>query len=138
MDRVSRAARSANMRAIRSTGMKPERAVRRMVHGMGYRYRLHRHDLPGRPDMVFPGRRKVIFVHGCFWHSHADPQCKRSHQPKSNRKYWIPKLQRTRDRDRENRTRLEELGWDVLVIWECEVEADEDLAERVKGFLEGR
>ena len=104
------------MRAIRSKGMKPELAVRRLVHAMGYRYRLHRHELPGRPDMVFPGRRKVIFVHGCFWHQH--PDCKLAHRPRSNLEYWGPKLHRNQERDSEHRARLAELGWDVLVIWE--------------------
>lgn len=135
VDRVSPETRSKTMRAIRSKDTKPELAIRRLVHGMGYRYRLHRHDLPGRPDLVFPGRRKVLFVHGCFWHSHPDPNCKRSHRPKTNRKYWGPKLRRNRDRDRENRARLLELGWSSLVIWECEVAADEGLADRILEFL---
>lgn len=125
------------MRAIRSKDTKPELAIRRLVHGMGYRYRLHRHDLPGRPDLVFPGRRKVLFVHGCFWHGHPDPRCKRSHHPKTNRGYWAPKLRRNQERDRENRARLLELGWQVLVIWECEVEAGEGLEERISEFLDG-
>ena len=133
MDRVSPEARSANMRAIRSKGMKPELAVRRLVHAMGYRYRLHRHELPGRPDMVFPGRRKVIFVHGCFWHQH--PDCKLAHRPRSNLEYWGPKLHRNQERDSEHRARLAELGWDVLVIWECEVDASDGLSDRICDFL---
>ena len=136
MDRVGSKVRSANMRAIRSKGMKPELAVRRLVHAMGYRYRLHRHALPGRPDMVFPGRRKVVFVHGCFWHQHADPACKIAHRPKSNLDYWLPKLERNVARDNQHRARLAELGWDVLVIWECEVNPGDGLAERVRDFLE--
>ena len=136
VDGVPPETRSRTMRAIRSKDTKPELAVRRLVHGMGYRYRLHRHDLPGRPDLVFPGRRKVLFVHGCFWHSHPDPACRRSHQPKTNREYWAPKLRRNQDRDRENRSRLLELGWEVLVIWECEVEADEGLAGHICEFLD--
>ena len=126
------------MRAIRSKGMKPELAVRRLVHGMGYRYRLHRHDLPGRPDLVFPGRRKVIFVHGCFWHQHADHACKIVHRPKSNRDYWLPKLERNAARDAEHRARLMELGWDVVVLWECYVAADTGIADRIRDFLERR
>jgi len=126
------------MRAIRSKGMKPELAVRRLAHAMGYRYRLHRHDLPGRPDMVFPGRRKVIFVHGCFWHQHPDPDCKLAHRPRSNLEYWGPKLRRNQERDSAHRERLAELGWDVLVIWECEVKAGDGLAERIREFLERR
>ena len=124
------------MRAIRSKNMKPELAVRRLVYSMGYRYRLHRHSLPGRPDLVFPGRRKVIFVHGCFWHQHPDPECKITHRPKSNRAYWLPKLDRNVVRDAENRENLYELGWDSLVIWECEVRSGEGIAERIRDFLE--
>ena len=118
------------MRRIRSKGTKPELAVRRLVHGLGYRYRLHRHDLPGRPDMVFPGRRKVVFVHGCFWHQHDDAACKLAHRPRSNLGYWGPKLARNRERDALHRVRLAELGWDVLVVWESQVAADPDLAGR--------
>ena len=124
------------MRAIRSKGMKPELAVRRLVHGMGYRYRLHRQDLPGRPDMVFPGRRKVIFVNGCFWHQHADPAYKIVHRPKSNLDYWLPKLERNVARDVENCARLAESGWDVLVLWECDVATGDGIAGRIREFLE--
>jgi len=123
------------MRAIRSKDTRPELAVRRLVHRMGYRYRLHRHNLPGRPDLVFASRRKVLFVHGCFWHGHPDPHCKRSHRPKTNLEYWAPKLRRTQERDRDNLARLLELGWEALVIWECEVEAG-GLADRISEFLE--
>ena len=126
------------MRAIRSKGMKPELAVRRLVYSMGYRYRLHRHDLPGRPDMVFSGRHKVIFVHGCFWHQHPAVDCKLAHRPKSNLKYWGPKLQRNQERDAAHRARLAELGWDVLVIWECEVKTADGLADRILSFLRKR
>lgn len=126
------------MRAIRSKDMKPELAVRRLVHGMGYRYRLHRHGLPGRPDMVFASRRKVIFVHGCYWHQHSDPGCKIARRPKSNRDYWLPKLDGNVVRDADNQVRLRELGWDSLVIWECEVRAGEGIAERIRDFLDDR
>ena len=136
MDHVSPEIRSRTMRAIRSKGMKPELAVRRLVHGMGYRYRLHRHDLPGRPDMVFPGRRKVIFVHGCFWHQHTDPSCKIAHRPKSNRDYWLPKLERNITRDAEHCARLAEAGWDVLVLWECDVATGDGITGRIREFLE--
>lgn len=135
-DRVTTETRSKTMRAIRSKDTKPELAVRRLVHGLGYRYRLHRHTLPGRPDMVFPSRRKVVFVHGCFWHQHADPACRIAHRPKSNLDYWLPKLERIVARDDEHRARLAELGWDVLVIWECEVNRSDGLVERIRGFLE--
>lgn len=116
--------------------MKPELAVRRLVHGLGYRYRLHRHDLPGRPDMVFSSRRKVIFVHGCFWHQHPDPNCKLAHRPRSNLEYWEPKLRRNRERDATHHKRFAELGWDALVIWECEVKAIGSLAKRIASFLD--
>lgn len=124
--------RSANMRAIRSKNMKPELAVRSLVHRMGFRYRLHRHDLPGRPDMVFPARKKVIFVHGCFWHSH---NCKTAHVPKSNRGYWGPKLERNRMRDAKNLIALKTSGWQSLVLWECELSDQEDICARIRRFL---
>jgi len=124
--------RSANMRAIRSKGMKPELAVRSLAHKLGYRFRLHRKDLPGNPDLVFPSRRKVIFVHGCFWHVH---DCKAAHIPKSNREYWLPKLQRNQSRDRKNVELLDDLGWQILVIWECETADHSRLEERLKNFL---
>jgi DNA mismatch endonuclease (patch repair protein) len=112
------------MSRIRSKGMAPEIILRRLVYGMGYRYRLHRGDLPGKPDLVFPGRKKIIFVHGCFWHQHA--KCKDGHLPKTNLAYWIPKLERNIQRDKKVVEELVEMGWDVLVIWECEL-ADRDL-----------
>ncbi|MBV9761890.1 MAG: DNA mismatch endonuclease Vsr [Acidobacteriaceae bacterium] len=120
------------MRAIRSKDMKPELAVRSLVHRMGYRYRLHRHDLPGRPDLVFPGRKKVIFVHGCFWHCH---NCKTAHVPKSNRDYWEPKLERNRTRDARNLVVLKTAGWQSLVLWECELNDPEDMRARIRRFL---
>jgi DNA mismatch endonuclease (patch repair protein) len=123
--------RSANMRAIRSTGMRPELAVRRLVHGLGYRYRLHRRTLPGTPDMVFPGRRKVIFVHGCFWHGHS---CKLGHVPKSNLGYWGPKLERNRTRDEKSLKSLKADGWKVLVIWECKTN-EPNLKKQLIRFL---
>ena len=133
MDRISKAARSANMQRIRSTGMKPEMAVRRMVHGLGYRYRLHRHGLPGRPDLIFGPRRKIIFVHGCFWHQH--PGCRAAHIPKSNLEYWSLKLARTVERDKKTICRLLAAGWQVLVIWECETKDDARLARALQEFL---
>jgi len=125
--------RSANMRAIRSKGMRPELAVRSLVHKMGYRYRLHKKDLPGRPDLVFPSRRKVIFVHGCFWHAHK--HCKAAHLPKSNLEYWGPKLERNRTRDRENIEGLNAGGWESMVVWECEVKTQDELEKRLLDFL---
>ena len=122
------------MQAVRSKDTKPEIAVRKLVHRMGYRYRLHRKDLPGKPDLVFPGRRKAIFVHGCFWHGHDCPAGQNT--PTSNRNYWEPKLTRNRQRDAENRTALQACGWDVLILWECEIESDTALSERLRNFVE--
>jgi DNA mismatch endonuclease (patch repair protein) len=121
------------MRAIRSTGMKPEMLVRRLVHSLGYRYRLHRHDLPGRPDLVFSRSRKIIFVHGCFWHQH--PGCKLAHRPRSNLDYWTGKLARNVARDVAHLAALKKDGWKVLVIWECQTKKDARLAARVRRFL---
>ena len=135
-DTVTPERRSQIMANIRSKGMKPELIVRRLTHSMGYRYRLHRKDLPGKPDLVFPARRKAIFVHGCFWHQHTDPACKIARRPKSNLDYWLPKLQRNVERDAEHRDRLSALGWQVLVIWECEVKIAAGLPERIEEFLE--
>lgn len=125
--------RSANMRAIRSKGMLPELSVRSLVHKLGYRFRLHRKGLPGKPDLVFTSRRKVIFVHGCFWHSHS---CKIAHVPKSNVSYWIPKLERNRDRDKKNVKALTAAGWKPLVIWECETKNEGVLRKRLAKFLD--
>lgn len=124
--------RSANMRAIRSKDMQPELMVRRLVHKLGYRFRLHAKHLFGKPDLVFPSRRKIIFVHGCFWHSHG---CKNSHVPKSNISYWEPKLERNRMRDSEALKSLADAGWDCLVVWECEIDDESKLAKRVCKFL---
>lgn len=124
--------RSENMRRIRSKGMLPELAVRSMVHRMGFRFRLHRKDLPGKPDLVFVSRRKVIFVHGCFWHAHG---CSIAHTPKSNAAYWGPKLQRNHARDARNIEALRAVGWKSLVIWECEIRSGRTLKKRLKAFL---
>ena len=137
-DTVTAKRRSEIMSNIRATGMKPEMAVRRLVHAMGYRYRLHRKDLPGKPDLVFRKLRKVIFVHGCFWHQHDAPGCQIARRPKSNRRYWLPKLDRNVARDAEHLGLLTELGWDVLIVWECEVTATTRTAERIRRFLEQR
>ncbi|RXH56719.1 very short patch repair endonuclease [Granulicella sibirica] len=111
--------RSAIMRAVKAKDTAPEIQVRRFVHALGYRYRLHRKDLPGKPDMVFPKQRKVIFVHGCFWHGHS---CKRGDRtPQTNREYWEAKIDRNRKRDSEHHKALESLGWQTLVVWECQL-----------------
>lgn len=123
------------MRAVKSRDTKPELAIRRLLHRLGYRYRLHRDDLPGKPDLVFPGRSKVIFVHGCFWHGHECPRGARA--PKRNAAYWQSKIQRNKTRDFQNIVKLEVSGWRVLVIWECEINNRDDLADYLIGFLSG-
>ncbi|MGO7997856.1 very short patch repair endonuclease [Rhizobium ruizarguesonis] len=135
MDRITAERRSANMRQIKSKGMKPELLVRRLVHSMGFRFRLHRADLPGKPDLVFASRKKVIFVHGCFWHQH--PECKHAHTPRSNSDYWLPKLSRNVARDAIAQEHLQEAGWKVLTIWECELKDSETTASRLNEFLGG-
>ena len=110
------------MSRVRSKNTGPEMAVRRLVYSLGYRYRLHERSLPGKPDLVFRAAKKAIFVHGCFWHQHMSAACSASIQPKSNVEFWSTKLNANRDRDRRNQVSLAELGWSVLVIWECEIE----------------
>jgi DNA mismatch endonuclease Vsr len=126
------AARRRNMAAIRGRDTKPERRVRRLLHALGYRFRLQRRDLPGRPDIVFPGRQKAIFVHGCFWHRHG---CRNSVLPKARAIWWAAKLERNVERDRNSVTALEALGWSVLTIWECEAKDDGRLRDLVQKFL---
>lgn len=136
MDKLTPERRSSNMRQIKSKGMKPEMAVRQLAHRLGYRFRLHRKDLPGNPDLVFPGRRKVIFVHGCFWHQHTDPDCRDGRAPRSNNDYWGPKLRRNVERDKIAEMALRAQGWDVLTLWECEIcRKGEGLADRLHHFL---
>ena len=133
-DFLTPAERSQRMSRIRGKDTSPEMAVRRIVYSMGYRYRLHDGRLPGRPDMVFAGRRKVIFIHGCFWHLHAG--CSRYRLPKANREFWMPKLEGNRRRDQRNLRALHEAGWDTLVIWECQTGSKEQLCALVRSFLE--
>ena len=136
LDPLSPTERSKRMSLIRNKDTKPEMAVRRLVHSMGYRYRLHRKDLPGQPDLVFPGKRKVIFVHGCFWHRH--PGCKNDRPPKTRAGFWLPKLKSNRRRDLSNQSKLRELGWDFLIIWECELKNDVNLNHSIIEFLGSR
>ena len=129
------ASRSANMRAIRSKDTQPELRVRRLAHSLGFRFRLHRTDLPGKPDLVFPRHRLVVFVHGCFWHGHG---CKRGGKgPKSNTAYWNPKIERTRARDSAAKIALEQLGWRVEVLWECELVDKSKLEARIYSAIRG-
>lgn len=124
MDKLSAERRSANMRQIRSKDTTPELTLRRMLHRLGYRFRLHRKDLPGKPDLVFSSRQRVIFVHGCFWHQHPDPNCKLSRMPKSKLDFWRPKLEGNRLRDEKTRSALESRGWTVIEVWECQTKPD--------------
>lgn len=125
------------MARVKGKDTKPELRVRRLLHALGYRFRLHRRDLPGTPDLVFPGRRAVIFVHGCFWHRHPDPGCWRARLPKSRPEFWIPKLEANAARDAVNLAALAALGWRVLTIWECETtpRGAQELAARARAFL---
>lgn len=133
MDRVTAKARSIQMARIKSKDTRPELAVRRLVFAMGFRYRLHRRDLPGTPDLVFVSRKKVIFVNGCFWHSHAG--CRLATTPKSRLEYWLPKLTRNVERDRQSSDALQALGWSVLVVWECQIKKKDMLKDVLKEFL---
>jgi len=127
--------RSENMRAIRGKDTKPEMAVRSLVHGLGYRFRLHCPDLPGKPDLAFPARQKVIFVHGCFWHSHG---CKSGLTPHSNQDFWSTKLRKNKERDIKNLEALAEMGWKALVIWQCDLRDNQSLIVKIRRFLNGR
>jgi DNA mismatch endonuclease (patch repair protein) len=128
--------RSAQMARVRGRDTKPEMRVRRALHAAGLRYRLHVKGLPGRPDLIFPGRRVVVFVHGCFWHRHPDPDCKLARLPKSRLDFWLPKLEGNRARDERVKAELEELGWNVIEIWECQIKDDElrGIAKRIKAI----
>lgn len=132
MDVVSKKVRSRMMAAVPQKHSKPELVVRRMIHAMGYRYRLHQHDLPGSPDIVLPRLRKAIFVHGCFWHRHG---CRRTTTPSSNRRFWEEKFDENRKRDRRARRKLRQDGWMVLTVWECQIPKPEQLARRLGTFL---
>lgn len=133
--------RSERMGRVRNKDTKPELLVRRLVHSMGYRYRLHSGKLPGRPDMVFSGRRKVIFVHGCFWHRHGEvcpvAVCPLTRTPKSRLDFWVSKFEKNKERDARNQAELREMGWDYLVVWECQTRDVDELESRVGRFLDG-
>jgi DNA mismatch endonuclease (patch repair protein) len=122
-------ARSAQMALVRGKDTQPELRVRRALHAAGLRYRLQGKRLPGRPDLVFPSRRAVVLVHGCFWHRHPDPACKLARMPKTRKDFWVPKLEGNAERDRRNLTELEKLGWRVFVVWECQTKDAVQLGE---------
>lgn len=134
MAEIKKITRSENMRRIRSIDTKPELALRSFLHSKGYRFRLHDPRLPGKPDVIFPTLKRVIFVHGCFWHQHKN--CRLSHVPKSNLAYWRPKLRRNRTRYERNVQALRKLGWKTLVIWECQIRKLETHTRRIVDFLQ--
>lgn len=133
MDTVSKEKRSAIMRAVKSKDSQAELSVRRLLHRAGFRYRLHVAALPGKPDLVFPARKKAIFIHGCFWHLHK--HCRAARRPSSNIEYWESKLKRNAERDRENRKKLKALGWKTLVVWECEIKNPDAVFSALTHFL---
>ena len=133
-DRLSREQRSWNMSRIRSKDTKPEMVVRRLLHAMGVRYRLHRAGLPGKPDIVLGPRRLVIFVHGCFWHRHSG--CREATMPAANRDFWQAKLEGNASRDLRHRAALRSLGWRVAVVWECQTRQSLKLARRLRRLVE--
>ena len=135
MDSLTPAERSERMGRIRNKNTRPEMRVRRLLHRMGYRYRLHRRDLPGTPDLVFSARRKAIWVHGCFWHRHPDPSCKLARLPKSRHDFWVPKLEGNRARDLAKQEQLLAMGWTFLVVWECDLRDEPALADKLREFL---
>jgi DNA mismatch endonuclease (patch repair protein) len=126
--------RSRNMAAIKGKHTSPELVVRQIAHSLGYRFSLHRADLPGCPDIVFRSRRAIIVVNGCFWHQHSSSQCK-ARPPRSHLRYWLPKLRRNVKRDERNRRQLRRFGWRVMVIWECQTRDKNRLASRISRFL---
>ena len=135
MDSLTPERRSWNMSRIKSGDTKPERLVRSLLHRMGYRFRLHRKDLPGRPDIVLPRYRRVVLVHGCYWHRH--PGCRLAYMPKSNLDFWQAKFNENVRRDERQNRQLSELGWRVVTVWECETREPATLAERLGREISG-
>lgn len=134
-DTLTQAKRSQLMSRIRSKNTTAELVVRKLVYRMGIRYRLHRKDLPGTPDLVFRRMRKVIFVHGCFWHQHSSPECRIVRVPKSHVDFWLPKFEKNHKRDICNEKKLTAAGWRVLVVWECQLRNEVQLEHALKCFL---
>lgn len=135
MDTVTPEKRSEIMRRIRGKNTRPEMIVRRATHHLGFRYRLHRKDLPGSPDLVFPSRKKVIFVHGCFWHDH---RCRAGRHPKTRPKYWAMRFEKNRKRDARQVRALRRAGWKALTVWECQLTDVSALSKRIRSFLGNR
>lgn len=136
MDVFSREKRSHIMSRVSGKNTKPELIVRSLLHSMGYRFRLHRSDLPGKPDITLPKFKKVVFVHGCFWHGHKD--CRRSKRPTTNKKFWNEKLNKNIERDKVNIKSIKDLGWDSLVVWSCEVSDINQLENKLVSFIEDK
>lgn len=134
MDVLTPEQRRRTMAAVKSKNTRPELIVRQLLHAAGYRFRLHRKDLPGKPDIVLPKYRTVIFVHGCFWHQHK--QCKAAARPTSRQEYWQVKLDRNIERDAANQAQLREMGWQVLTVWECEIKPTDSLLARLQQVLQ--
>jgi DNA mismatch endonuclease (patch repair protein) len=134
MDSLSKKRRSEIMSRIRSKHSVPELKVRSLIHRQGYRFRLHSKTLPGKPDLVFVGRKKIIFVHGCFWHSHSG--CPKGRPPKSNLEFWLKKLEANKRRDAQARRKLRSQGWRVLTVWQCQLKHADSLMNRIVAFLE--
>jgi DNA mismatch endonuclease (patch repair protein) len=136
MDTLTPQERSERMGRVKAKGSRAEMLVRRLVHSLGYRFRLHQARLPGKPDLVFAKRRKVVFVHGCFWHRHPDPSCALARIPKTRQDFWVPKLEGNRLRDIRNIDELERAGWGVLELWECELKDVTSLSNKIRTFLD--
>lgn len=134
-DTLTKNERSIRMGRVKSRDTSPELQVRRMIHRMGFRYRLYVRELPGRPDIVLPRHRKAVFVHGCFWHRHAALGCKLARLPKSRLEFWLPKLESNRRRDQRDMRKLRNAGWQIMVVWECQLRDKERLENRLKRFL---
>ena len=135
VDVFTKEKRSEIMKKVGPKNSKPELLVRSLIHCLGYRFRLHRRDLPGTPDLVFPRYRKIIFVHGCFWHGHIG--CKKSKLPETNREFWENKINRNKENDKNSILKLNERGWEILTIWECQIKKSkiENLKKRITKFL---
>jgi DNA mismatch endonuclease (patch repair protein) len=133
MDVFTKEKRSKIMSKIKGKDTKPEKVVRSLLHQMGYRFRLHRKDLPGNPDIVLPKHKKVIFVHGCFWHGHDG--CPRAKRPSTNKKFWNEKLLKNIERDKKNQSDLPKLGWQLLVVWQCQIKDLDNLIGKINKFI---
>lgn len=137
MDTLTPVERSQRMKLVRGKNTSPELLVRRLVHSMGFRYALHRQDLAGHPDIVCTRLKKIIFVHGCFWHRHAARRCPLARLPKTKLEFWLPKLESNRLRDQKNLRALLAEGWKILVVWECQLRHKERIRNKLSRFLEG-